>query len=31
MTDKASGAFLASNNGPLVQIEALGWNHMSTK
>ena len=28
MTDAASGVFMASNNGPLIKIEALGWNHM---
>lgn len=28
MTDEASGVFMASNNGPLIKIEALGWNHM---
>ena len=28
MTEKNAGVFLASNNGPLIQIEALGWNHM---
>jgi len=28
MTEPGSGAFLASNNGPLIKIEALGWNHM---
>ncbi len=28
MTEPNSGAFMASNNGPLIKIEALGWNHM---
>ncbi len=28
MTEPNAGVFLASNNGPLIQIEALGWNHM---
>jgi thiamine-monophosphate kinase len=29
MTEQNAGTFLASNNGPLIKIEALGWNHMS--
>jgi thiamine-monophosphate kinase len=28
MTEPNAGVFLSSNNGPLIQIEALGWNHM---
>ena len=28
MTEANAGTFLASNNGPLIKIEALGWNHM---
>ncbi len=28
MTEANSGVYLATNNGPLIQIEALGWNHM---
>jgi thiamine-monophosphate kinase len=28
MTEAAEGVFMASNNGPLIKIEALGWNHM---
>lgn len=28
MTDYNSGTYLISNNGPLIKIEALGWNHM---
>ena len=28
MTEPNAGVFLASNNGPLIKIEALGWNHM---
>jgi thiamine-monophosphate kinase len=28
MTEPDSGVYLATNNGPLIQIEALGWNHM---
>ena len=28
MTEPNAGVFLATNNGPLIQIEALGWNHM---
>jgi len=28
MTEPNAGAFLASINGPLIKIEALGWNHM---
>lgn len=31
MTEPQSGALLASINGPLIQIEALGWNHMREK
>jgi thiamine-monophosphate kinase len=28
MTEPNAGVFMASNNGPLIKIEALGWNHM---
>ncbi len=28
MTEPNAGAFLATINGPLIQIEAMGWNHM---
>jgi thiamine-monophosphate kinase len=28
MTEPNAGVFLVSNNGPLIKIEALGWNHM---
>jgi len=28
MTEPNAGVFLASINGPLIKIEALGWNHM---
>lgn len=28
MTEPNAGVFLATNNGPLIKIEALGWNHM---
>ena len=28
MTEPNLGVFMASNNGPLIKIEALGWNHM---
>ena len=28
MTEPNAGTFLASNNGPLIKIEAMGWNHM---
>jgi thiamine-monophosphate kinase len=28
MTEPNAGAYLASINGPLIKIEALGWNHM---
>ena len=28
MTEPNAGVFLASNNGPLIKIEALGWNHL---
>lgn len=28
MSEANSGAFMSSNNGPLIKIEALGWNHM---
>jgi thiamine-monophosphate kinase len=30
MTEPNAGVFLASNNGPLIKIEALGWNHMNS-
>ncbi len=25
--EAAAGVFISSNNGPLIQIEAMGWNH----
>jgi len=28
MTEPNSGVFLSTINGPLIKIEALGWNHM---
>ncbi len=28
MTEPNAGVFMASNNGPLIKIEAMGWNHM---
>lgn len=28
MTEGSEGAFLSSINGPLIRIQAMGWNHM---
>lgn len=28
MTEPNEGVFLVTNNGPLIKIEALGWNHL---
>lgn len=28
MTEPGSGAYLSTINGPLIKIEALGWNHL---